>query len=143
VQRVMANHRREERLDALIHVLEHDVELRTAVEDAGRTGGVLRLPLTVTVAGQRTFVVVLPLVSRSSTLGVLVLGRAQPFDATAFMHLTELGRRSALAVDNARVHEEHVETSTALQAALLPPQLPDVNGVEFAAHYHSASPRLL
>jgi serine phosphatase RsbU (regulator of sigma subunit) len=97
----------------------------------------------VTVAGRRTFIVVLPLVSRGRSLGVLVVGRAQPLDAVGFVHLLEFGRRAALAVDNARLHEEHNETATALQAALLPPALPDVDGLEFAARYHSASPRLL
>jgi phosphoserine phosphatase RsbU/P len=142
-RRVTANHRLEERLDPLVDLLDRDLELQRAVHEAVRTGNALRLPLTMTVAGQRTYIVVMPLVSRARPLGVLVLGRAQPLDAVGFVHLLELGRRAALAVDNARMHEEHTQTAAALQAALLPPALPHVEGLEFAARYHSASPRLL
>jgi phosphoserine phosphatase RsbU/P len=142
-RRVAANHRLEERLDALVDLLGRDLDLGRAVQEAVSTGSALRLPLTMTVAGQRTFIVVMPLVSRARPLGVLVLGRAQPLDAVGFVHLLELGRRAALAVDNARMQEEHSETAAALQAALLPPALPEVDGLEFAARYHSASPRLL
>jgi phosphoserine phosphatase RsbU/P len=141
--RVTANHRLEERLDPLLDALDGDPELDRIVQEAGRTGGALRRPLSLTIAGRRTSVVVLPLVSRARTLGVLVLGRDQPIDPPGLMHLLELCRRAAVAIDNARMHEEHVETSKALQSALLPPQLPDVDGVELAARYHSASPRLL
>jgi anti-sigma regulatory factor (Ser/Thr protein kinase) len=142
-RRVTANHRLEERLDALVDLLDRDLELQRAVHEAVRTGNALRLPLTMTVAGQRTYIVVMPLVSRAHPLGVLVLGRAQPLDAVGFVHLLELGRRATLAIDNARMHEEHTETAAALQAALLPPALGQVEWLEFAARYHSASPRLL
>jgi phosphoserine phosphatase RsbU/P len=61
----------------------------------------------------------------------------------AFAHMLEFARRAAVAVDNARMHEEHTQTANALQAALLPAALPTVDGLELAARYHTASPRLL
>src|SRR5207253_1273438 len=81
--------------------------------------------------------------SRAQSLGVMVLGRADPLDAMTFMATLELARRAALAVDNARLHEEQAATATALQASLLPTALPDIEGVELAARYHSASPGML
>ena len=94
---------------------------------------------TVPVAGQRNFVTVLPLHSRDRTHGVLVIGRAQPLDPVLYMAALELARRAALAVDNARLHEEQLSTVNALQASLLPTALPDVPGVRLAACYHAAS----
>jgi phosphoserine phosphatase RsbU/P len=141
--RVAANHRREERADALVELLDHDGELLTAVRDAAAGAPAHRLPITVTVGGQRSSVAVVPLVSRSRTLGVLMLGRAQPLDAMGLASLLELSRRAGLAIDNARLHEEQTAAATALQAALLPPALPLVDGIQLAARYHSASPGML
>jgi phosphoserine phosphatase RsbU/P len=87
-------------------------------------------------------VAVVPLVSRARTLGVLALGRTTPLDAVGFMATLELGRRTAIAVDNARLHEEQVAAANALQASLLPSGLPDINGLELAARYHAAAPGL-
>ena len=55
------------------------------------------------------------------------------------MAALELARRAALAVYNARLHEEQLSTVNALQASLLPTALPAVGGVQLAARYHSAS----
>lgn len=141
-QRLTSNHRIEERIDAVNELLETDRELRDAVVAAAGGQPAHRLPTTVPVAGQRSSVVVAPLTSHGRTLGVVVVGRADPLDAVGFMALLELGRRAALAVDNARLHEEQVAAATALQSSLLPSALPIVAGLEFAAQYHSASPGL-
>jgi serine phosphatase RsbU (regulator of sigma subunit) len=116
---------------------------REVIRTAARGGSAQRLPATVSVAGQRNHVVVLPLTSRAQPLGVMVLGRSEPLDAVTFMATLELARRAALAVDNARLHEEAAATATALQASLLPTALPEIEGVELAARYHSASPGML
>jgi serine phosphatase RsbU (regulator of sigma subunit) len=142
-RRLTVNHRREERVEPVTVLLDGDRELRQVIRDAARGGSAQRLPSTVTVAGQRNHVVVLPLTSRAQPLGVLVLGRADPLDAVTFMATLELARRAALAVDNARLHEEQAATATALQASLLPAALPDIDGVELAARYHSAAPGML
>ena len=45
------------------------------------------------------------------------------------------GRRAATAVDNARLFEERSHIARTLQHSLLPPQLPDIPGIEIAARY--------
>lgn len=141
-RRLTAHHRLEDRNDDIVSVLDHNDDMRQAVRGAARGAAAQRLAGTVSVGGQRTHVIVLPLTSRGRTLGVLVLGRGQPIDAVSFMATLELGRRAALAVDNARLHEEQVAAAEALQSSLLPSALPQIEGVELAARYHSASPGL-
>src|SRR4051794_36429838 len=140
-RRVTATHRREDRIDAVQDLLEKDKEVRAAIA-TGATGATQRLPSTITVSGQRSHVAVVPLVSRSRTLGVLALGRTTPLDAVGFMATLELGRRTAIAVDNARLHEEQVAAANALQASLLPSALPTIDGLDLAAKYHAAAPGL-
>ena len=50
----------------------------------------------------------------------------------------ELARRAALAVGAARIYEERAALAGTLRAALLPPDLPDVPGVELGARYRPA-----
>jgi sigma-B regulation protein RsbU (phosphoserine phosphatase) len=140
-RRVTATHRREERIDAVNELLDNDKEVQSAIASGAR-GTTQRLPSTIPVGGQRSHVAVVPLVSRARTLGVLALGRTTPLDAVGFMATLELGRRTAIAVDNARLHEEQVAAANALQASLLPSGLPDINGLELAARYHAAAPGL-
>ena len=140
-RRVTATHRLEERIDAVQQLLEQDKEVRDAIA-AGATGTTQRLPSTIPVGGQRSHVAVVPLVSRGRTLGVLALGRTTPLDAVAFMATLELGRRTAIAVDNARLHEDQVAAANALQASLLPSALPHITGLDLGARYHSAAPGL-
>jgi PAS domain S-box-containing protein len=47
----------------------------------------------------------------------------------------DLGRRASTAVDNARLFEERSHIARTLQHSLLPPQLPDIPGVEIAARF--------
>ena len=138
-RRLTVNHRNEDRTDAVLALLDTDSELRLAIREVASGATAQRLPTTVPVAGQRNHVVVLPLQSRDRIHGVLVSGRAQPLDPVTYMAALELARRAALAVDNARLHEQQVSTVSALQASLLPTALPDVPGVRLAACYHSAS----
>lgn len=138
-RRLTVNHRIEERTDAVKQVLDHDRDVLTAVAEVASDGTARRLPVTVSVGGQRNHVSVLPLSSRSRVLGVLVLGRSQPLDPMGYMAATELARRAALAVDNARLHEQQASTVTALQSSLLPTALPELAEVQVAARYHSAS----
>jgi serine phosphatase RsbU (regulator of sigma subunit) len=58
------------------------------------------------------------------------------------MATLELGRRTAIAVDNARLHEEQVAAANALQTSLLPSALPHVHGLDLAVRYHAAAPGL-
>jgi len=141
-RRVTVHHRREDRTDAVRSLLDSDRELRAAVLATAMGDGAQRLPVTVNIGGQRNNVAVLPLSSRARTLGVLVLGRSGAIDPMTFMSAVELARRASLAVENARLHEERSATVNALQTVLLPLALPEIDGVELAARYHSASPNV-
>lgn len=50
----------------------------------------------------------------------------------------ELGRRAAVAIDNARLYRERSYIARTLQESLLPPELPEVPGAEIAARFHAA-----
>ena len=139
-RRLTANHRLEDRADAVNAALEGERELRQAIVAAAGGGGPQRLPATVSIAGQRTHVVALPLVSRARVLGVLALGSPEPFDPMTYMAAVELARRAGLAIETARLYEEQAATAAALQASLLPSALPEIAGLDLAARYHSASP---
>ena len=85
-------------------------------------------------------VVAVPLVARRRTLGVLLAGRPAGVnhrheDAGL---LLDLARRAALAIDNARLYQERTHIAQALQASLLPPDLPAATGVSFGARYAAA-----
>ncbi|MER7168220.1 PP2C family protein-serine/threonine phosphatase, partial [Micromonospora sp. NPDC000207] len=49
--------------------------------------------------------------------------------------LEDVARRAALAIENARIHAERRRIAQALQQSLLPPALPVVDGIGFAAEY--------
>lgn len=78
-----------------------------------------------------------PLVARGQRLGTLSVGRhadhRQDVDEIAI--LEDLARRSALALDNARIHAERRRVAHALQQSLLPPALPTITGVDLGAEY--------
>jgi sigma-B regulation protein RsbU (phosphoserine phosphatase) len=78
-----------------------------------------------------------PLVARGARLGTLAVGRHQTHrhDPDEVAVLEDVARRAALAIDNARIHDERHRVARTLQASLLPPALPHVNGVGFAAEY--------
>jgi serine phosphatase RsbU (regulator of sigma subunit) len=52
--------------------------------------------------------------------------------------LEDLGRRAALALDNARLYEERSSVAQALQRSLVPPDLPRIPGAQLAARYLAA-----
>jgi serine phosphatase RsbU (regulator of sigma subunit)/anti-sigma regulatory factor (Ser/Thr protein kinase) len=81
-----------------------------------------------------------PLAVRDRSLGVIVIGRPREGAlATEAVGLAEdLTRRVALALDNARLYAEQRQTTSALQRSLLPPELPDIPGMELAAGYEAA-----
>jgi serine phosphatase RsbU (regulator of sigma subunit)/anti-sigma regulatory factor (Ser/Thr protein kinase) len=81
-----------------------------------------------------------PLVARDRSLGVFIIGR--PREGALAREAVELAedltRRVALALDNARLYSEQRQATNALQRSLLPPELPDIPGVELAAGYEAA-----
>ncbi|MFI5494259.1 SpoIIE family protein phosphatase [Actinoplanes sp. NPDC051859] len=78
-----------------------------------------------------------PLVARGQRLGTLAVGRhlKHRHDVDEVAVLEDVARRAALAIDNARIHDERRRVARTLQASLLPPALPHVTGVGFAAEY--------
>ncbi|MDK1476412.1 SpoIIE family protein phosphatase [Streptomyces sp. 549] len=93
---------------------------------------------TASAVGGET--VVLPLVARNRVIGMIVLGK--PTDERFRQEILELAedlsRRAALALDNARLYSERTAISQSLQRSLLPPELPDVPGVEVEVIYRAA-----
>ena len=82
--------------------------------------------------------VLAPLRARGRTLGVMALGFADVVGADHVALFEDLGRRAALAIDNARLYEERANVARTLQRSLLPPVLPDVPGIDLAARYIAA-----
>jgi PAS domain S-box-containing protein len=82
-----------------------------------------------------------PLRARGRTIGALTLVAAE--SGRRFgdddLRLAEIvAQRASLAVENARLYEEHSHIARTLQRSLLPPALPDVPGLELAARYRAA-----
>jgi sigma-B regulation protein RsbU (phosphoserine phosphatase) len=78
-----------------------------------------------------------PLIARSQRLGTLAVGRHQRHrhDPDEVAVLEDIARRAALAIENARIHAERRRVAQTLQQSLLPPVLPVVEGIGFAAEY--------
>jgi serine phosphatase RsbU (regulator of sigma subunit) len=86
-------------------------------------------------------VIAVPLSARGRVLGALAAGfdRLAAADRDESLALLEdLGRRAALALDNARLYEERTATAQTLQRSLLPPDLPLIPGAQVAARYLAA-----
>jgi sigma-B regulation protein RsbU (phosphoserine phosphatase) len=78
-----------------------------------------------------------PLVARGQRLGTLAVGRhvKHRHDGDEVAVLEDVARRAALAIDNARIHDERRTVARTLQQSLLPPVLPVVDGLGIAAEY--------
>src|SRR3954470_15989326 len=88
---------------------------------------------------------VVPLAARGRVLGAMTLVASESgrrFDASDLELAEDLARRAALAIDNAMLFRREHEAAVTLQRSLLPASLPDLPGVEFAARYQPAAPRL-
>jgi sigma-B regulation protein RsbU (phosphoserine phosphatase) len=82
-----------------------------------------------------------PLRARGRNLGTITLvsaGSGRRFDDEDLALAGELAQRAALVVDNARLLSERTRVAQSLQAALLPPSLPRVPGLDMAARYRAA-----
>ena len=88
-----------------------------------------------------TSMMIVPMTARERTLGAMtfvssVSGRR--FDVEALGVAEELARRAAIAVDNARLYSDRAYIARALQESLLPPTLPEIDGMEVAARFRAA-----
>jgi len=85
--------------------------------------------------------VLLPLGARGSVLGALTLWIMRPakgFDETARRTAKRLADRAALALDNARLHEQQSHIASVLQHSLLPRSLPEIQGFEASSRFLAA-----
>jgi serine phosphatase RsbU (regulator of sigma subunit) len=85
--------------------------------------------------------IVLPLGARGSVLGALTLWIMRPanaFDETARRTAKRLADRAALALDNARLHEQQSHIASVLQRSLLPRSLPEIRGFESSSRFLAA-----
>ncbi|MER5468530.1 SpoIIE family protein phosphatase [Streptomyces sp. NPDC002935] len=122
----------------------HDAALRTSMrslglgEQASMSSGIGTTLATAAAVGGET--VVLPLVARNRVIGMLTLGKPsdEHFRQEILELAEDLSRRAALALDNARLYSERTAISQSLQRSLLPPELPQIEGVEVEVIYRAA-----
>jgi PAS domain S-box-containing protein len=89
----------------------------------------------------RSLVIVPLAVAGHPPIGALALVMADSgrvFDENKLALAEELGRRAAIAVENARLYTERSRIATTLQQSLLPPRLPEVPGFRLASLYRPA-----
>ncbi|WP_329301953.1 SpoIIE family protein phosphatase [Streptomyces sp. NBC_00659] len=122
----------------------HDAALRTSMRSLG-LGGQTSMsssigPTLATAAAVGGETVVLPLVARNRVIGMLTLGKPsdEHFRQEILELAEDLSRRAALALDNARLYSERTAISQSLQRSLLPPELPQIEGVEVEVIYRAA-----
>lgn len=81
--------------------------------------------------------VAVALVARGQRLGTIAVGRdadgRQGADEIAAIE--DFARRAAVAIDNNRIYAERRAIAAALQRSLLPPQLPEIEGIDLGAEY--------
>ncbi|MFE5939601.1 SpoIIE family protein phosphatase [Streptomyces sp. NPDC056470] len=121
----------------------HRAALSTSMRELGHGSGPLSSGIDTTLAtasavGGET--VVLPLVARNRVIGMLTLGKPSDdhFRQEILELAEDLSRRAALALDNARLYSERMAISQSLQRSLLPPGLPQIDGVEVEVIYRAA-----
>ncbi|MGW7299664.1 SpoIIE family protein phosphatase [Streptomyces sp. NPDC054829] len=123
----------------------HEAALRTSMRSLGLGEPVRRVssgigPTLATAAAVGGETVVLPLVARNRVIGMLTLGKPtdEHFRQEILELAEDLSRRAALALDNARLYSERTAISQSLQRSLLPPELPEIDGVEVEVIYRAA-----
>jgi len=94
--------------------------------------------------GLRSLMIV-PLSVRGRTLGAIGFVAAQSgrrYDRHDLALAQNLADRCALALDNAGLYEERARIATTLARSLLPPRLPEIDGVDLAARYRPGAAEL-
>jgi len=124
--------------DACSIQLIEDSELRLVAAvhgDPEREAEVLRGGIGDTGTGRMLAV---PLVARGAEVGAILLSRDEsrpPFDARDIRLANDVADRIAVAVDTRRAQRAREEQAQTLQASLLPPRLPDIDGLTIDSRY--------
>jgi serine phosphatase RsbU (regulator of sigma subunit) len=80
-----------------------------------------------------------PLMARGRGLGTMCLGRSGRFPDDIAQLAEDIGRRAALAMDNARLYAQQADANRALQRSLLPPGTPaETPGLDYSVVYEPA-----
>ncbi|WP_049563736.1 SpoIIE family protein phosphatase [Streptomyces sp. SBT349] len=120
----------------------HNTALRSSLRSLALGEHSSRVPgtslTTASAVGGET--VVLPLIARNRVIGLLALGKPseERFRQDILELAEDLSRRAALALDNARLYSERTAISQSLQRSLLPPELPEIDGVDVEVIYRAA-----
>jgi serine phosphatase RsbU (regulator of sigma subunit)/anti-sigma regulatory factor (Ser/Thr protein kinase) len=88
----------------------------------------------------RSFLAVPVVASTGHVLGGLFFGHPEAgmFSDEDERMVAGIAAQSAIAIENARLYQERTRTALTLQRALLPPSLPEPDGLLFAAGYRAA-----
>jgi serine phosphatase RsbU (regulator of sigma subunit) len=84
---------------------------------------------------------IVPMRARGQVVGAITLVSAQSrrrLGADELALVQDLALRAGATVDNARLYQTRAAIAKTLQASLLPPELPDIPGLEIAALYRAA-----
>lgn len=161
VRLVGSAHTDSRRLDGMRQIIaDHPVSL-TADNGVGtvlRTGGTVRyataeefLDGATTSARRRaalatldiTSAAIVPITVRGRTIGALALatgtGTGRTLDDETVSLAQRLAERAGSAIDLSRLFTARTQAAQELQASLLPPQLPDVPGLDLGARYLAGS----
>lgn len=152
---------KQELAERLRQAERHDPSARTGVSEVIRTGRPQLIPVVddefvsrmPDADGYRELLLELgfgtamlvPLAARGRTLGAITFarGEGQPYGEQDLHVATDLGRRAALALDNARAYEVQREIASTLQRSLLPPALPSIRHFKMAATYKTPGDTVL
>jgi PAS domain S-box-containing protein len=88
---------------------------------------------------------VVPLEARGRVLGAMTLVASESgrrYGEEDLELAEDLARRAAMAIDNSMLFRREHDAAVTLQRSLLPESLPELPGVELAAHYEPAAPGL-
>ncbi len=85
----------------------------------------------------RSYLATPVVLSSGEVVGGLFFGHPDPgrFSEDDVWLVEGIASYAAIAIDNARLYEQSARTAAVLQASLLPPHLPRIDGVDLAARY--------
>jgi serine phosphatase RsbU (regulator of sigma subunit) len=86
-------------------------------------------------------VLMVPLKVRGETIGALTLGSLSDdnrYGPGEIAFAEDLARRAAAGIANARLHQRQTHLAQTLQRSLLPPVLPEIEGLEIAVRFRPA-----